>query len=462
MRARAVVVVGLFLGSPAAAESPGFPDAATMTVSDVAGLQAAFAQATAGEIIELLPGTYVITASLTTGNSGVTIRAAGPLGSVVLESSVVEAIRVTQPNWTFQRLEVRGVCADDSTCEHAFHVTGLADGTTIVGCRLVDFNAQIKGNGAPVGPAGAMVWPDDVAIVGNELFDTRARQTANPVTKIDVVGGRRWQIVGNDLHDYEKAGGDQVSYGAFLKGNSREGLMHRNRVVCAQAFAGGTRIGLSLGGGGSAPDSICEDATCTPEHQAGWIQDNVIAHCSDVGIYLNEATSTMVLHNTIYDTAGVDFRFATSTGAVSSNLIGGAVRDRDGGTHVEFDNLVGITPAEWTAWFTDPDAVQFGLRDGTDFVDRGANGVNLRLDFCGNDRDDGAPDIGAVEYDVDLVDPMQFCSPLRTAAQDAATADAAGPGATGDGGGCGCRTGGDPAAGLALLALAFLTARRRR
>src|SRR5678815_2113929 len=105
---------------------------------------------------------------------------------------------------------------------------------------------RIKGNGDLVGAAGEMVWPDDVVIAFNELYDTRARQTANPVTKIDVVGGRRWSIQHNHIRDFEKAQGDTVSYAAFLKGNSRDGVMAFNTVVCAQAFAGGTRLGLCL------------------------------------------------------------------------------------------------------------------------------------------------------------------------------------------------------------------------
>jgi MYXO-CTERM domain-containing protein len=406
---------------------------------------------------------------LTTGNpgtdpvlGGIWVRG-GAAGSVVLESSAVEAIRVTQPGWRFSNLDIRGVCADDSTCEHAFHVTGAANGTSIDRCRLIDFNAQIKSNGDTVGPAGERVFPSYVVIEANEIYDTRPRQTANPVTKIDVVGGTGWQIHHNRIHDFEKALGDQVSYGAFLKGGSNRGVMSHNLVVCAQVFSGGTRIGLSLGGGGTSPDAICQAGSCTPEHRDGLLRDNVIAHCSDVGIYLNAANATRIIHNTIYDTAGVDARFTWSTAWVQSNLIGGALRARDLAEITGMDNLEGITEAQWTAWFTDPASVEFGLRDGASFIDRGRVEPDFIRDFCGNDRDDGEPDLGAVEYDIDLVDPTVFCSPLRySTPTDAATADARGTGATGDGGGCGCRTTGDPAAGLALVALAVLTSRRRR
>jgi hypothetical protein len=458
MRAIAGVTGLLVIAATARAETPPQLDAATTLVTTTAELIAAFAAAQPGEIIELAPGTYALGQGLVTPRAGtaeqpIVVRSGG-LGQAVIESSVVEAIHVTEAFWSFEHLELRGVCADDSTCEHAFHITGNADSTRVYRCRMVDFNAQIKGNGDTVGPGDVRVWPDDVAIIDSELYDTRPRQTANPVTKIDVVGGRRWVLAYNDIHDFEKAQGDTVSYAAFLKGNSRDGTMNNNRVVCADAFAGGVRIGLSLGGGGSGPDSICEDGTCTPEHQNGLIHDNLIAHCTDVGIYLNEAASTRIIHNTIYDTTGVDVRFATSSADLRNNLIGGAIRDRDGGTHTEATNLTQIAPANWAAWFTDPDGVEFGLRSGAVFVDAGTIVADVQQDYCGNDRDDGEPDIGALEFDDDLQDPAVMCSGVvPPVGQDASTGNDA-PGGTNPGGGGCCDTAGaagDPTGALILV-----------
>jgi high frequency lysogenization protein len=45
-------------------------------------------------------------------------------------------------------------------------------------------------------------------------------------------GGRRWQLRGNFIHDHAKGEGNGVSYAAFLKGNSRDGLIERNLVIC--------------------------------------------------------------------------------------------------------------------------------------------------------------------------------------------------------------------------------------
>jgi hypothetical protein len=277
---------------------------------------------------------------------------------------------------------------------------GNADHTIIDNCTLVDFNAQIKGNGVEVD--GTMVFPDDVLIENSELFNVAPRSTANPVTPIDVVGGQRWIVRANFIHDFEKEGSDRISYAAFFKGNSSDGVFERNLVICEWLSYGGIRLGLSFGGGGSSPDSVCEDSDCSVEHRNGLMRNNIIAHCpSDVGIYLNEAMNSKIYNNIVYDTTGIDVRFTPTTADIRNNLISGEIRERDGGSVSEGSNLEDISPEQWEAWFTDPDAVDFTLRDGSMFVDEGESVAEVRNDFCENDRNDGEPDIGPVEYDSD-------------------------------------------------------------
>lgn len=457
---RALLLAALAIAVPRTAAADD------VTVTTTAELVAALAAAQPGDVITLAPGTYATSANLRCDRAGepgrpITVRAAA-LGTVVIESSAVEGFHVTAPHWRFEGLEMRGTCADDDACEHAFHVVGLADGTAIVGNRLVDFNAQIKGNGAPVGPGGAFTWPDDVVIAGNELFDTRPRMTANPVTKIDVVGGRRWRVVANYLHDFAKGGGDNVSYAAFLKGNSRDGVLERNLVVCERLHRGQVRLGLSLGGGGTGPDSICEDGTCSPEHQGGTIRNNLVAHCpADVGIYLNEAAGTRVLHNTLYDTTGIDVRFAASTAEVRGNLVSGAVRDRDGGSSVRADNVLAAGNAAFAAWFRDPDALDFTLTDGAMLVDRGAALADVTDDYCARPRT-GLPDLGALEYDVASPCDTRVTHPGPPPGPgvDGGLGPDGGDGTTDPDGGC-CGTGGGATSPLLALALlAWLRARR--
>jgi hypothetical protein len=450
-----------------------------MPVTSTAELIAALAMANPGDVITLEPGTYVVTSNLSCSRAGtaampITVRAA-TLGTAIIQSSAVEGFHVTAPYWTFENLEMRGACANDSSCEHAFHITGLADGVVLRNNRLVDFNAQVKSNGAPVGAGGAYTWPDDVLVEGNELFDTRARNTSNPVTKLDIVGGRRWRVRANYIHDFHKGGGDNVSYAAFLKGNSRDGIMERNLVVCSRLHSGGTRIGLSLGGGGTSPDSICEDGTCSPEHQDGLLRNNLVAHCSDVGVYLNEGLRSKILYNTLHDTAGIDFRFAMTTGEARGNMLTGALRNRDGATHTPGDNVTGVGNAMFQAWFRDPDNLDFTLDDGAMIVDLATAVADVTDDYCGNTRAPGPQDRGAVDYAT-----ASPCDTTVTHPQGGGTGpgpdggvggdggnNGNGDGGTdpgGDGGGC-CGTSRDDG-GAAAVVLSAITAavivRRRR
>ncbi|QQR75961.1 MAG: right-handed parallel beta-helix repeat-containing protein [Holophagales bacterium] len=376
--------------------------AGVVPVSTSAQLVAAIDAAVAGDVITLAPGTYAVAQSLLcdapgTASAPIVVRAASP-GTAEIRFDAVEGFKVSAPHWIFEDLVVRGVCALDDDCEHAFHLVGAADFTHIRNSRLLDFNAQVKGNGEGV----PTVFPDDVVIEGCELANAAPRSTANPVTPIDVVGGRRWIVRANFIHDHQKAGGDQVSYAAFLKGNSRDGLFERNLVICERDHAGGVRLGLSFGGGGSGPDPICEDGVCSPEHQNGTMRNNLIVNCpQDVGIYLNEAFGTRLFHNTLIATTGIDVRFAASTAEIRGNLVSGSIRNRDGGTSTSSGNLTGVALAQFQAWFVDPLAADLTLVDGTAFVDQGTPLAAVPADYCANRRDDGSPDLGAVEYDGD-------------------------------------------------------------
>lgn len=382
--------------------SPSLALARDVPVSDATALVAAIDGAMPGDVIWLADGTYDIGANLRcdaagTADQPIVVRAINQHMARV-RSSAVEGFLISAPHWHVEDLDIEGVCASHSDCEHAFHVVGAADSTVIRGNRVHGFNAQIKGNGS----GDPRAWPDDVLVEGNEFFNETARMTSNPVTPIDVVGGRRWIIRANFIHDHHKGMGDNVSYAAFLKGNSRDGLIERNLIVCELLHTGGTRLGLSFGGGGSSPDPICEDGTCTPEHQGGIMRNNIIAHCpADVGVYVNECAGCLVAHNTLFDTTGIDVRFAASDTRVIGNLLSGRARARDGATLTSMGNREMVTPAEWAAWFRAPGSLDFTLVDGAELVDRGASLPEVTDDFCRNDREDGMPDLGAVEHDGD-------------------------------------------------------------
>ncbi|MEO6065077.1 MAG: chondroitinase-B domain-containing protein [Lysobacterales bacterium] len=377
--------------------------AGVVPVSTVAELRAAIQTAAPGDEIVLAAGTYNADSNITASTPGtsampIIVRAAQPRSVLIRFGAfggLIEGFRIDTAWWRFEDLDIEGACALDDNCEHAFHLFANAESVVIRGNVVRNFNAQIKSNGDFV--AGSFVFPDDVLIERNTLYDTRARNTSNPVTKLDVVGGRRWVVRANTMYDYEKAGGDTISYAAFLKGNSRDGVFERNLVRCSRFTGGGVRLGLSFGGGGTAAQ-FCEDGTCATEHQNGIMRNNIVMNCSDVGIYINRGANTRLQHNTLYATAGVDVRFATSTADLRNNLLGGAIRNRDGGTSTSSGNVAGVTPAQFAMWFAAPADSDFRLIDGSAFVNQGVVAPLVTDDFCGTARSDGAPDIGALEY----------------------------------------------------------------
>ncbi|MGY8960751.1 MAG: hypothetical protein ACKVKG_14770 [Alphaproteobacteria bacterium] len=294
-------------------------------------------------------------------------------------------------------------------CEHAFQLNGDADNVIIRNNRIRDFNASIKSNGAMVTTAdGGEVrkYPDHVRIVGNAIYNSRPRRTNAPVTLIDVVGGRGWLVRGNLIADFEKAGGNKISYAMFLKGNSRDGIIEQNLVVCEWKFSGGIRLGLSLGGGGTGKQ-FCEKQDCRTEHTNGIIRNNIVLNCPrDVAVYLNKAKGTKIYNNTFMNTgAGVDVRFKTSSADAQNNIITGTVRDRNGDVHTEANNLNTRNVSSIEPIFQDPPKANFTLLDGSKIVDKASRLKDVTDDFCGRARGPGKPDLGAIEIGEAVCDP---------------------------------------------------------
>ena len=298
----------------------------------------AIADAAPGDVITLLPGDYALHVTVATRVAGtaaapIVVRAARP-GSVRIAVNVAEGFAVNAPYWRFENLVLRGACRYHDTCEHAFHVVGKAHHFVARNNTIQDFNAHIKINGE----GGA--FPDHGLIEANTLRNIAPRNTAHPVTPIDLVAGSDWIIRANLITDFIKAGGDRISYGAFAKGGAERTVFERNVVLCEAALSGqpGQRIGLSFGGGGTGKP-YCRDGRCITEHDAGTMRSNLIAGCSDVGIYLNSAANTRLTDNTVLDTAGVQVRFATSGATLDGNLVDGPLRADEGGILRAGDNL---------------------------------------------------------------------------------------------------------------------------
>lgn len=296
----------------------------------------AIKNAKAGDNIILSPGHYNINHSRVYlsvfGQASNPIRiSAEAFGDVVINLNSFEGFLITGDNWIVENLKITGVCPKHSSCEHAFHIAGSKN-IIIRNNEIVDFNSSIKVNSSGRPPNRR--YPDHILIESNSIYNTSARETHSSVTLVDIVAGNDSILRKNYIGDNSKLGGDFTSYAAFLKGNGENGLVERNIVNCENNVKNdkSTRIGLSLGGGGTGP-SFCRSGNCDTEYSNGTIRNNLILNCSqDVGIYLNRARNSTISHNSLINTLGIDVRFKASSAKFFNNLSDGPIRSRDGGT----------------------------------------------------------------------------------------------------------------------------------
>ena len=348
--AGAVLPEGLRIG--AQAEGVGAEAAAAgreIMVDSVEQLGAAVAAAQPGDVLTMLPGHYRLTHGIGlnrpgTPTSPIVLRAREP-GSVAIEADTVQAFVVGGSDWRVENLTIRGVCTDHGDCEHAFHVVAGGSRFTALNNTISDFNAHFKVNGED----GR--FPDGGRIEGNTLDNSGVRRVASAVTAIDMVAVSGWTVRRNVIRDFIKGGGDQVSYGAYAKGAGTHNLFEQNVVLCESKLHGlpGARVGLSLGGGGSGAP-FCRDRRCITEQEDSTLRANLIASCSDAGIYLNSAARSTVSDNTLLDTAGIDVRFAASSARLDGNLVDGAIRSRNDGVLYLGENRSTSTAALFFGW----------------------------------------------------------------------------------------------------------------
>ncbi|RJG14557.1 right-handed parallel beta-helix repeat-containing protein [Massilia cavernae] len=330
----------LRIGAQADAVAPARPGQVVMVTTPDAAVKA-IEKAHPGDIVTFAPGVYLFSGRpyiATSSAEGVTVRAERA-GTVRIELAITEGFLVTSSGWTFENLHIRGACAAQEACDHAFHVVGRGKGFVARNNTITDFNAHFKING------NAGSFPDDGLIENNTISNSSVRATGTAVTPIDLVAASNWTVRGNLITDFIKRGGDRISYGGFFKGGGSGNSFTRNVVICENLLHGarGQRVGLSLGGGGSGPE-FCRDKRCLTEQDRGVIEANLIASCSDEGIYLNRSAASTVTHNTLLDTAGMSARWPESTADVHGNIVDGRINARDGALLRASDNLdTGVT-----------------------------------------------------------------------------------------------------------------------
>lgn len=383
---------------------------ATVTVASGAELYSAVQTAVPGDIITIAPGSYDLRAwSIPVQVPGSADRPiylrAETFGAVLLNLDTREGFHVMAPFWVFENLSIRGNCQQHSSCEHAFHVVGEGHSFVLRNSQVVNFNAPVKVN--PRHSGDDRRYADNGLIEYNNFFNEEPRNTANPVTMLNIDSADGWLVKGNYIADFAKNGGDFISYGAFMKGNGSGGIFERNLVVCEHRLGAneGIRVGLSFGGGGMAA-RFCKELDCSTENSEGVMRNNIIMNCSrDVGIYLNRAAQTQVHHNLLYNNLGIDVRFETASAKVTNNIISGRIVSRDKGHYTAAGNLVARdclgssrNGCELSRIYQAPDRADFRLKiRDSDILRPVAPSAGVKEDFCGRPLPE-LVNIGPIQY----------------------------------------------------------------
>lgn len=358
-------------------------------VKTVSELKLALRTANPGQTIVVAPGDYFIDSSRVAIGQGGSLSQSTHLTAEVLGSVKIymkgEGFVVDKPYWKFSNLHLIGNCTVHSQCEHAFHVVGEGHHTLITNNILQDFNAMIKVNGVE------STYPDHGKIIQNTFFNHEPRKTSNPVTPIDVMHANYWEVAENFIFDIQKSQGDKVSYAAFVKGGSSYVRFERNLVICSANLSEEyIALGLSLGGGGSSRHHRRNKSSY--EHYGGIINNNVIMHCSnDVGIYVNRSKKSLIKNNILYNTLGIDVRYAESSAKINHNVISGRIKERDNAQVEQQSNLV-IKRGFFTnkdglsRYFEAPDIGDFSWKSSfaaQELTSEGGGNSSSSFDFCG-------------------------------------------------------------------------------
>lgn len=320
----------------------------TTRVVDTAGLVNAIAVCVAGDAIVLADGLYVLDRVLWSravggSTSPILVRAENHGRAVIETNGNEEAFRIVHPFWHLLGLHVR--TSKGST--YAVKIEGNAHHAKIEGCT---FEIQPGSEAAIKGAGGSTPPYPDAATIENNLIYMTAPTTYGLAEGIDFVACNKWVVRGNRVRGFRTSKGT-VAFGIMGKGGSASALIENNVVT-------GNFIGISLGGGGTAPEWM-RDGVTIYEARAGIIRNNVIADSDDVSIYLYAANATKVHGNYLIGSfkklgaggSSIDVRMPMSTADIALNVLDKPILNRDGGTHGARSNIYLPSPALGTVYF---------------------------------------------------------------------------------------------------------------
>ena len=349
--------------------------AVTHNVTTAAEFRTAMQTATAGDVIHVAPGTYTFDSLVRTQNDGPVTITADDVDATRLEFDSVEGLVFYNADWTLENITVYGACTPGD-CYAAVGVKQGAHRFLMQGCKLVNWVQHLKSARNDVSEV------EDVSILENEFTND------DPIdgTPVDVVGGKRWRIAGNYVHDY---GGSGISYGIFIKGATSDSVIERNLVVGAyDRAATGVVLGISLGGGGTG-DQFCPGGTaCVCEDRRSIVRNNVVAHCTDACFHTKRSCDGQFLHNVGVDCGiGLQVQNDGAEGPVhiEANVLDGRITG--GNNRTEANNVLQAS-ATLSSAYADVGAFDFSVGGDASAV-QGLGADLLAIvadDYCGQAR----------------------------------------------------------------------------
>ena len=359
---------------------PPEPAGRTITVRNVAELLAAVQNANAtGDLTILLEdGTYTLDDMLWISGQNVTFRSrSGKRDAVVIQGQgmsggVSHIFNVPGSNFTVADLTIGWVA------NHALQIHSSSDNPVIHNIRFVDTGEQML---------KVSYVPGDRSSSDNGLVEWCVFEYSAGVGPQYYIGGidahqaRNWIVRNNVFKHIRSPETDLAEHAVHFWTGSSNTLVECNRISdCDRG------IGFGLGDRG---------------HSGGMIRNNMVHTMRDVGIGLENASGTEVLHNTVYTENyenAIEYRFPrTQNVAIINNLTNGQIAGRDGGSGRIETN---VTTAQ-ASWFVNAD-------QGSDLhlaaanpsaVDQGQALAGVAQDFDCEPRPKGAGhDIGADEW----------------------------------------------------------------
>jgi hypothetical protein len=390
----------------------------TVNVCSEAEILGAIANASAGDVITVCPGTFDFNQLISVQNDGAAsariFLRADALGTVTFNLTHIENFKISGKFWIFENIVFFGDCNTGDACEHAFHIVGDADDVIFRGNEIVNFASHVKLNGEVVGTGPAKMFPDRTMFINNFWHNTKYVTNNAPHNILNLDGGKDHVVRGNTFADYSAPASLPKSASAvYPKASALRILIEQNLIVCERVRTSGeTTRGIQLGDG--APASICDgdsdqdglgDCDQNGQSQEAIVRNNIIMNCDNGGssaaIMVGSDRESRIYHNTVYNAGQRNAGFYVGhpdhdtywRNSILENGIDTNYAERP------LDEANNIMPSfsEMNSFFTSPSDGDFSVAQAASILEQGPTDAATPHDFCGYPRGETA-DLGAIEY----------------------------------------------------------------